>query len=441
MTVIASGAWDDGGVWDDAGAWADDAALVATGITTGAPTLGAPALSIVVNLTANGITTGATTVGKPKLAEFWAWPFRPLPDSAEALSWATDVMQSGSSEMRVSLRPARQTLTFAYNLRDPKNARAEGILRAAPRGLFLVPIWAEGTNVGAVSAVAATISVDTSADYRAGHLAVVWGGCDDYVIREVASVGAGSITFVSAVGRAFTSARVMPLRRCFMGDGGLRSDRIRERGVSAAAISFVSIDEPPSAATPFAQYLGLDLVTKCGTVESLASSFVPSTAFVDSGLGPIALEALRDPIDARFTMVWRMPGLAKLWERRRWLHLIRGRDRAFWLTDWQRDLTLQAAIGPAATTILVAPVLPRLTDYVGRHIMIDDGTETPRQITAAAQSGLNHQLTIAALGRTVPTSARVSFLRKVRLDSDVVEFAHRQGFFSATRLPLIEVPE
>lgn len=415
--------------------------LTATGIATGAPTVGTPAITQKHNLTATGVTTGAPSVGRPKVQELWHWPFPPLPESTEVLSWQTDVMTSAASEMRVSLRPARQVLSYGYNLRDPRTARAEALVRAAPRADYLVPIWNEATQVGAVSSSDTMLTVDTDADYRAGQPLIVWGGCDDYAIRAVASVGSGTVTLDGPVGKAFTSAQVMPLRVCYLSDSGFSSNRLFERGVSGVNVTFVSRDEPPAGATAFPQYLGLDLVSKCGVVEPLASSLVPPTAYVDNELGQVALEAVRDVMPARFTMVWRFRGLEKLWERRRWLHSIRGRDRAFWLTDWQTDLTLQAPIGAAATTILVAPLLPRVADYVGRHILIDDGTETPRQITAAVKSGLNHQLTIAAVGRTVPTTARVSFLRKVRLDSDTIELAHRHGFYTATRLPLIEVPE
>ena len=415
--------------------------LVAVGIESGAPTVGATALGQIHALAALGIVSGDPVMGRPKLRPYSVWPFAPLPDSTESLEWDTDVMRSDTSEMRISLRPARQVLAYSYNLRDPRNAKAEGMVRAFPMSEWLVPVWHEGTSLGAVSAVATSLSVDTNADYRADGLVMIWGGCDDYVIRRVASVGTGTITLTEAVGRAFISARAMPAVFSWMTEAGLRSDRIQGSGISSAGVSFLSRETAPDGATPFVQYLGLDLVGKCGTVEPLQASFVPSVAFVDSRLGPVEIERQRTPIDARYTMSWRISGLTKLWERKKWLHLIRGRDRAFWLADWSRDLTLQAPVGAADTSILAAPILPNLESYVGRHILIDDGTETPRQITAAVQDGLNHRLSVASLGRIVPTTARVGFLRKVRLDSDTIELAHRHGFYTSTRLPLIEVPE
>lgn len=439
--LVAAGSWSDAGTWDDAALWLDAPGLVAEDIVTGAPTLGSPVLGINHVLSAQDIETGAPVLGEPRLRPFVPWAFRPMPDSSETLSWDTDVMRSDESEMRVSLRPARQTLTYNYNLRDPRNARAEGLVRAFPLSEWLVPVWHEGTSLGAVSAIATTLAVDTNADYRVGASVMIWGGCDDYVIRQIASVGSGTITLSAAVGQAFTSARIMPAIFAWMTDAGWRSDRIQERGISSASVSFLSREVAPDGVSPFAQYFGLDLVGKCGAVEPLQASFIPSVAFIDSRLGPVEIEPQRTPIDARYTMAWRMRGLEKLWARRLWLHLLRGRDRAFWLADWSKDFTLQAAVGAADTSILVAPILPNLEGYVGRHILIDDGTETPRQITAAVQDGLNHRLSISAIGRTVPPSARVGFLRKVRLDSDTIEFAHRHDFYTAARLPLIEVPE
>lgn len=417
------------------------AVLTATGIATGAPVVGSPVIGQIHVLTATGVTAGAPVTGSPRLRPFVPWPFRPLPDSLEALSWQTDVMQSGESEMRVSLRPARQVLSYAYTLRDPRTARAEGLVRAFSPVEWLVPVWHEGTDVGALGGAETVLTLSTDADYAPGRLVVIWGGCDDFVIRQVASVGAGSIAITAPVGRAFLSARVMPAAFAWMTEAGLGADRIRERGVSAVTVSFLSREAAPEGATSFPQYLGLDLVEKCGVVEPLQASFVPSLAFIDSSLGPVEVERLRTPIDARYSLSWRIrPGA--LWQRRRWLHLIRGRDRAFWLADWSKDLTLQAATTSGATSILVAPVLPRVADYVGRHILIDDGIETPRQITTATAEGLNVRLGIgAAIGRVVPTTARIGFLRKVRLDSDTVEIAHRHGFVSTTRIPLIEVPE
>jgi hypothetical protein len=365
------------------------------------------------------------------------WPFRPTPSSLETLSWETQVIKTPSTERRISLRAGRQAISYNYLLRDRENAQAEWLVRTYPRGDWFVPLWFESSPAQPVSNLQESFSVDTGAHYFAGGKMVVWGSCDDATICDIDSVSEGEVTLAAPVGRSYDKALLMPIRTAWI-DGGMRQSRIRERGITDASVTFQIRDTDAPAQTDWPQYLGLDLVTKCGTVEPLAASVAPVFATIDNGQGPIALEPLDNFIASRHTMSWRMK--SELWGRRNWLNYIRGRDRAFWLSDWQKDFDLVNTITPSATTITVKKLTPNASSLVGRSILIDDGTETPRLITAASPSGANQILTIASVGRTI-TTARISLLRKVRLDSDVIEFAHSHGFFTATRLPLVEVPE
>lgn len=365
------------------------------------------------------------------------WPFRPVPSSSETLSWETQVIKTPETERRVSMRAARQIFDFSFILRDPENAEAEWLLRAYPLGEWWVPLWFELTAAQAIASSQTVIPVDTDAHYFAGGSLVVWSSCDAATVRTIAEVEPGSVTLTAPVGSTYARAVVMPVRKCFM-DGGLRQSRIRERGLTEVSISFQCLDTDAPAETPWDQYLELDLVPKCGTVEPLSASIAPVFNTIDNAQGPVTLEPQDEFIASRHAMLWRMK--SNLWTRRKWLHYIRGRDRPFWLRDWQKDFVLVNPISAAATTITVRKVAPVAASLVGRSILIDDGIRTARAITAASDSGPNQILTIAPIGRLVE-SARIGFLRKVRFDSDQIELAHQHGFYTATRIPLIEVPE
>jgi len=365
------------------------------------------------------------------------WPFRPVPSSTETLSWRTDVMGSAASEMRVSLREARQAITYSYAARDPKMAQMEWLVREYPLGDWYVPLWFEATDPQPIGTADTVLSVNTDAHYFAGGFLAIWGGCDNVVVCEIDAVADGAVTLTAAVGTTFASAFVMPVRTAWM-DGGLRFSRIRERGISDVAVTFQVRDSDEPADTPYTQYLDLDLVKKCGTVEPLAAAVAPDYVAIDNAFGPVVLQSNADFIASRHSMIWRLQD--NLWTRRKWLHYLRGRDRPFWLADWQKDFTLAAPITAAGTNVTVVKIAPVVASLVGRHILIDDGTATPREITAAIDSGANHVLTIAPLGRDVSV-ARIGLLRMVRLDSDVIEFAHVHGFYTQTRIPLVEVPE
>ncbi len=366
------------------------------------------------------------------------WNFRPVKDMSERIEFSTDVLRTFESEMRISRRDARQVLAFSYVLRDPRLARMETRVRRNVLGDWMVPVWHEATLIASTVPGQTVVEVDTRADYRVDGFALFWSACDRVQIRRIVAIGDGTITISHPLDVVSGSAFVAPGREAFLLDG-IGGARIRESGKSSIDVEFQIRESVDLAATDFDQYLGLDLVSKCGTVEALSFSISPDVALVDSDLGSIGRELTRDPIDARLAMVWRMDR-AKLWRARKWLHYLRGRDRAFWLADWQKDFTLAAPIGPGDASILVSAIAFSPAELVGVHVLIDDGTPSPRLVTAAVAEGENHRLSIAPLGRSIP-AAKISRIRRVRLDADTIEILHRMGFYSSVRLPLIEVTQ
>ncbi|PHQ74630.1 MAG: hypothetical protein COB82_04100, partial [Marinobacter sp.] len=122
-----------------------------------------------------------------------------------------------------------------------------------------------------------------------------------------------------------------------------------------------------------------------------------------------------------------------------WLLSLRGRQRAFWLPTWGRELVLQAAATSGATSIVVAP-LADPSVWIGRHLMIDHPTGPVfREITAAAWDALGIRLSIAAPGKSVALGTPVHLLVKVRSDADRIELTHGANR-TELALPLIETP-
>jgi hypothetical protein len=92
-----------------------------------------------------------------------------------------------------------------------------------------------------------------------------------------------------------------------------------------------------------------------------------------------------------------------------------------------------------STLMRVAPVAP-LTAYLGRSILIElSGALRFRTITAAADDGADHRLTLSSsLGEPVPLGTKSHFLTVVRADADRVEIQHGPAASEVT-LPVIEV--
>lgn len=366
------------------------------------------------------------------------FPFTPLIDCKEAISWLTDVQRSSTLESPLALRTPRQSLSYRFLLVDQDLARLDGLIRDNPFGDWLVPVWPERTLLETdVLSTDTVVAADTSADYRVGGevLLIENGGAS--VISEIQTVGAGSLTLAAAVGTDLIRPAVVPLRTGFAPQGAVIERQ--HHGLAIASMTFIIRDNLDIPESPFGQYLGHDVLTDPPvSVQPLSAALMQPTVLVDNGFGPIAVEPVRDVLDGRHMVSFldRMPD--EWWNRRKWLHALSGRYGHFWLPSWARELELTGPVLAASNSITVTPVLPNLSDYVGQHIIINDGAFLYREITSAIQSGQNHRLYMTPLGRDVP-EAEVGFLRLVRLDADEIEVEYQAASFAAISLPVIEV--
>ena len=83
--------------------------------------------------------------------------------------------------------------------------------------------------------------------------------------------------------------------------------------------------------------------------QPLAESIAQSVEYIDNGFGPIVIEPVLTHVQRRSTITLIDRG-ARRWSRRRWLYSLRGRQRAFWLPTWGRELALQAPLASSSTS-------------------------------------------------------------------------------------------
>jgi len=194
------------------------------------------------------------------------------------------------------------------------------------------------------------------------------------------------------------------------------------------------------AFTGLPSYLGRDVLIDASVLrQPLRDTISQTVEMVDNGFGPVVIEPTRSYLQRRSTITFSDYGRHDAWSRRRWLHSLRGRQQAFWLPTWGRELVLQADTAADDDFLIVAPDID-LTTWIDRHLMIDLPTGGIfRAVTAASFDALGHRLSIAATGVDIPAATPVHFLTKMRLDTDRIELEH-----SATRTGMsatvIEVP-
>ncbi len=366
------------------------------------------------------------------------WPFYPMKDVGENFSWVTDVVRTVSVESRVSARAARRSFTYRYSKLDLEFSKAAAYFETDFDSYWLVPIWTESDVVDVLS-TDTVILCNTDANYS--DKAIIYKGCSNYAVVDIESIIEGEITLSEPVGEDFTNALICPLSVCFS-LGGLESSRDHVRAANIFEIVFEEIDYAAPEGSIFEQHSGLDVVTSCLAVAQMQTRRAGVFVVSDNISGRPKVTSRQDKLtnfySARF--VYKTEG--DRWNNQLWLNSIRGRDKPFWVNGWIAEMTLSVAIVSTDTSILIDPLLENISDYVGRAIMIDDGSEkTVRTVTAATVAGGDHRLFVTALGRDIAPGARINFLRKVRLSNDTFSIEHKLRFAAQANIEVTEILE
>ncbi len=370
-----------------------------------------------------------------------AWPFAAQTPITEVLEWSTDVLVTEAAEQRVALRTApRSTLIFSHLLDAAGLAKVAELGRAGPLDDWILPLWHLSRPATApIDAADLTVFVDTTDGAFDGSVqAVIAADGGRAHLIEIAAVLPDRLELAAAAGVSLVHAIVAPVGSAFLARP-LEIDR-RRQGLGTVKSSFTfRAGDGGATANPYPQHQGLDVLTDPAVLrQPLAETLGQTVEAIDNGFGPMVLEPVLTHVQRRSTITLIDRGPARL-IRRRWLLSLRGRQRAFWLPSWGRELVLQAAVTSGATSIVVAP-LADPSVWIGRHLMIDHPTGPVfREITAATWDALGIRLSIAALGKSIALGTPIHLLVKVRSDADRIELTHGPNR-TELALPLIEVP-
>ncbi|NPD21516.1 hypothetical protein [Alterinioella nitratireducens] len=369
------------------------------------------------------------------------WPFPAQTPVTEVLEWSTDVLFTEAAEQRIALRTApRSTLTVSHLLDAPGLAEAAELGRAGPLDDWALPLWQLARPATApVDAADLTVFVDTTdgAFDGAAQAVVAADGGRAHLI-EITAVLPDRLELAVPAGVSLLHAIVAPVGGAFAARP-VEIDR-RRQGLGTVTASFtLRSSDGGATASPYPQHQGLDVLTDPAVLrQPLAETLGQTVEAVDNGFGPMVLEPVLTHVQRRSTITLIDRGAARM-TRRRWLLSLRGRQRAFWLPSWGRELVLQAAATASATSIVVEP-LADPTVWTLRHLMIEHPTGPVfREITAAAWDALGLRLSIAAPGKSIAHGTPIHLLLKVRSDADRIELAHGPNR-TELALPLIETP-
>lgn len=368
------------------------------------------------------------------------WPFPVRVPVTEVLEWNTDTLITEAAEQRIALRTVpRSILTVSHLLNASDLARAAELARVGLVDTWTVPFWhLARPATDPIDAVDLTILVNTSDGTFAspGQAVIAADGGPAYLV-EVSGVLPDRLELSAPTEVNLAHPVVAPA-----GTGVLTRpieiDRLRQ-GLGTVTASFTLQDATDMSASSYATHLGLDVLTDPAVLrQPLAETIGQTVEYSDNGFGPIVIEPVLTHVQRRSTITILDRGAAR-WMRRRWLHALRGRQRAFWLPTWGRELVLQAPVTSSATSVIVAATADPGV-WIGRHVMFDAASGPVfREITNAVYDTLGIRLSIAAPGKSIPITTPIHLLTKVRLDTDRIEIEHfgNRSEFAAS---LIETP-
>ena len=347
------------------------------------------------------------------------WPFLAQKSSAETYSWRTDVRRAFQGEIRESLRTARRLLRYEHLLTDEQNNLAQALVRSNLNGLWEVPLWSE-VSKGTGTIGNNTVECNTNADYVSGGKVFIMSRTKEYETVEISSVGDGSLTLSDNL--TVEPYMVAPVIEAQMTDAfdGLRV----QHNVWERSSSFTSTVDTDPSENPYTEFQDIPVLEDPpSTVFPLENRISQVRQFIDNGMGPIQIETVRDDLDEIYEFSFVDIKLEDRWKRKKFYHYLRGRDKPFWLPTWTEDLELLSEIQDNDTFILVNSPYYSAEELVGKSIKIDSGETFYREIISAQEEEENEDITleIEPLGSYVE-SATISFIDKVRLDTDEIDF-------------------
>lgn len=378
------------------------------------------------------------------------WPFRPLQGCIETLEFFSEVLESYTGEQRIALRSApRQNFDYSHRFATNRElAIARAIARQNVNQEIYVPVWPEETrNLGVIGSGDDSIAFDTSyADYRVGGFAMIFNGFENYVVSEISAIDSGLLTFTDVIGTDFSNASIIPIRRAFSVNGYNVNRQATYSDVSVQYMMRDNIDLFDSYVSPYPQFNSKDVITDRPVLfEAVSENLVRAAEYIDNGFGLVTLEPVKNYTDFGQTVSFYETRGENLWNRRLWIHSLRGKQKSFYLPTFNNDLELQSNISGVATTISVKSIAP-VNYYLNKSIMIwtNSGNRYFRDITNAVEDGENVTLTISSsLGVAVSVSnvKMISFVTLNRLNSDQIQIRHSFHTGAIISIQTMEVPE
>jgi len=282
------------------------------------------------------------------------------------------------------------------------------------------------------------VLLEATDNYNFGDKALVWDSEYNYEAVDVVEDTNGLTADITG---DYDNARVMPLWKGETPDGLSVS---RAPLSINATVSFMLSESSDLSLSTYAQYRGHDVIPDCPIVGG--GSFSDDTGYelstFDNVVGDNLYLRRRTDVEYTFQTRWHKFTPSEVYELRQWIHSRQGRQKAFWIPTYAKDLTPASSISGTTVTVY-NDILSRSTFDIE---IVASGTSYYRQVTStSAGSEINGRPTVdltinSSVTESLGDISRISYLVCSRFDSDRAEFEHSARGGSVLQMPCREIP-
>lgn len=362
----------------------------------------------------------------------------------EVLAFLTDVIShTDGSEQRISLRKNPRQFFEWEIIMEPGIERQimDSLMFEWQSRIWGIPVWHELTTLTVAAGIGtSTINVETTnfADYRIGGLVLIRTSQTVYDVLVLVSKTSNTLTFENPTLKAHgVGAQVMPLRTAVI-EGQPRGRRYPTDAESLSLRFRVRDNDVSLASTAaFSTYNSKVLVDDLNGIQTaLEETFDQAIVVIDNETGTTEETSDWDRHRRVSNKTFLAKGRQRVWEVRQLMHALRGRQVSWYLPTFGKDLEL------LINTIAGSPLMQirncGYTQFVKSRqpknvirVVLTDGTVILRKILSSTVVDDNQEtLTLDGNWPSIITPAqisRISFVEKVRFDSDQIRLAHLVG--------------
>ena len=362
----------------------------------------------------------------------------------EKFDFSTDVLTLKSGRERRASRRYLPRIKYDFTLEvfdDSTRSKLDNKLYGSLDTPIMLPLWLQETptaNAIIEGQRTVTLTDADNIDVSEGHYILVYDTEDNYSVFIVQSVAANIITTTSAALKEFPEGTsVMPLRTCNTGQN-VTSSRYQVNG-QTYTFNLTTTDIMTNIAdeTGWNTYDGALLLDgpNMMTDQKFKKNFFNAIEIVDNTSGVPKYYSDYTVSNVISTKAFKVTGIEDIWTLRKLMYALRGKQKAFWLPNFDKNFELYSDITNGDSIISIADC--GYTKYISgtigtKAIRINktDGTSVIRKVLSSdVREGFEQLSLDSAITEDIPITsvANMEFLEKVRSDTDSMSLKYENN--------------